>query len=150
MPSQASLYALMFVAGCSVPTMAAINSGLGARLGSPLTAVLVLTATATLIAAVAMLLTSQSPSGWGTVRPWQWLGGALFLVYIFSATYAVPHIGLGNAIFIVLIGQLITAAVIDHFGLLGVVQSPVTARRALGLALMAIGVLLARKDVLLP
>lgn len=148
MPSQASLYLLMFIAGCAVPTMAAINASLGLRIGNPLTAVLILCTTAALLAGLAVLLSGQRASGWSEVQSWQWLGGALFLVYILSATYAVPQIGLGNAIFLVLLGQLVTAALIDHFGLLGAVPAPLTWKRTLGLVVIAVGVLLARKDVL--
>ena len=128
--------------------MAAINAGLGARLGSPLVAVFVLCTVASLVAGLALLITTERGSGLSDVPLWQWTGGLLFLVYIFSATYAVPHIGLGNAIFLVLLGQLVTAATIDHFGLLGAPIAPLSARRAIGLAVMAVGVLLARRDVL--
>lgn len=138
----------MFIAGCAVPTMAAINASFGSRIGSTLVAVFVLCVVATVISGAALLITGQRGSGWGDVQAWQWIGGLLFLVYIFSATYAVPHIGLGNAIFLVLLGQLITAAIIDHFGLLGAPVAPLSARRAIGLAVMMVGVLLARRDVL--
>ena len=47
--------------------------------------------------------------------------------------------------FYVLLGQLIAATIIDHFGLWGAVTTPVTARRLLGLVVMAAGVYLARK-----
>jgi transporter family-2 protein len=40
----------------------------------------------------------------------------------------------------VLIGQLISAAAIDHFGLFGAQLSPINLTRAGGLALMGIGV----------
>ena len=146
MATQSGLYALMFVAGCAVPTMAAINASLGARLGSATLAVFVLCGVATLLAGLALLITTQRASGWTDVPLWQWTGGALFLVYIFSATYAVPHIGLGNAIFLVLLGQLMTAAVIDHFGLLGAPVAPLSARRALGLVVMGVGCLLYTSD----
>ena len=148
MASQPGLFALMFVAGCAVPTMAAINASLGARLGSPLVAVFVLCTVASLVAGLGLLVSTQRGAGWTDVPAWQWAGGVLFLVYIFSATYAVPHIGLGNAIFLVLLGQLVTAAAIDHFGWLGAQVAPLSARRALGLVIMAIGVMLARRDVL--
>ena len=56
-------------------------------------------------------------------------------------------IGLGNAIFFVLLGQIVAAAIIDHFGLLGAIQSAITPKRALGLVVMAVGLYLARKPV---
>ena len=37
-----------------------------------------------------------------------------------AITFAAPRIGLANAVFFVLLGQLLMAAAIDHFALLGV------------------------------
>ena len=62
-----------------------------------------------------------------------------------SVTWSAPRIGVGNAIFFVLLGQLIAAATIDHFGLFGALKTELTARRALGLVVMAVGVYLAKK-----
>ena len=50
-----------------------------------------------------------------------------------------------NAIFFVLLGQLVSAAAIDHFGLMGARISPLTLTRATGIALMAFGVLLTQR-----
>jgi transporter family-2 protein len=46
---------------------------------------------------------------------------------------------------VVLIGQLISAAAIDHFGLFGARAVPVSGQRALGLLAMAAGVVLAQR-----
>ena len=47
--------------------------------------------------------------------------------------------------FFVLLGQLISAAAIDHFGLFGARVSPLDTTRALGIALMAARVFLTQK-----
>ena len=52
---------------------------------------------------------------------------------------------MGNAIFFVLLGQLVAAAAIDHFGLWGAIKSTLTLRRGIGIGVMAVGVYLARK-----
>ena len=72
------------------------------------------------------------------------LGGALVAFYILSVTYLAPRMGIGNAIFAVLLGQLVSAAAIDHFGLFGANVTPLNATRTLGLALMAGGVWVTR------
>ncbi|CAN0161925.1 unnamed protein product, partial [Chrysoparadoxa australica] len=59
---------------------------------------------------------------------------------VLSVTLLAPIVGLGNAIFFVLVGQLISAAVIDHFGLFGARLSPLTLTRATGIAVMVLGV----------
>ena len=62
--------------------------------------------------------------------------------YVLSITFVAPHFGVGNAVFFVLLGQLVSAAMIDHFGLFGAVQSPLTLIRAGGILVMAAGVAL--------
>ena len=73
------------------------------------------------------------------------LAGLFVAFYVLSVTYVAPQFGVGRAIFFVLVGQLISAAVIDHFGLFGARQMPLSASRAGGLAMMAIGVWLAQR-----
>ena len=65
--------------------------------------------------------------------------------YVIAVTFIAPKFGVGNAIFFVLVGQLISAAVIDHFALFGSLRFPVDARRFAGIALMVAGVWLARR-----
>ena len=78
-------------------------------------------------------------------RPWLWIGAVFMLFYAISVAFAAPRIGLGNAIFFVLLGQIVAAAAIDHFGMLGAIQSTLTPKRAIGLMVMALGLYLARK-----
>lgn len=144
---QAPLFALMILAGIAVPVMAAMNASLGRSLGNPLLAVTILCVVASCTAFVLLCLGPPSPSA----RTWpgsltSYPGGVLFVLYIGAITYSAPRIGLGNAVFFVLLGQLACAAVIDHFGLFNSIASPISGKRAVGLMLMAIGVYLARAE----
>jgi len=78
--------------------------------------------------------------------PW-WSFAAAFGVvfYVLAVTWSAPRIGVGNAIFFVLLGQLIAAATIDHFGLFGALRTELTLRRVIGLLVMALGVYFAKK-----
>ena len=69
----------------------------------------------------------------------------LMLFYLIAITFIAPRIGIGNAVFFVLLGQMISATLIDHYGLLGAIRMEVDAKRVAGIAIMAIGVYLARK-----
>ncbi len=137
---------LMFTTGIGIPVMATLNAGLGTQIGSPAAATAILFAISAVLAA-GMLLVTGTPqlADFASVRPWSYLGAIFVLYYIFSITWAAPHIGIGNAVFFVLLGQLLAAAVIDHYGLLGALRSEMTMRRAIGIAVMAVGVYLARK-----
>lgn len=154
MPTQTSATAqillgvLMFATGIGIPTMAALNAGLGGRIGSPVAAGLILSVVGGLVCAAVLVFTLPGSRINLTAAPPQfYLGGALMAFYVLSVTIAAPRIGVGNAVFFVLLGQLVAAAAIDHFGLFGSVVTPITLRRTLGIAVMAIGVFLARKAV---
>jgi bacterial/archaeal transporter family-2 protein len=136
---------LMVCAGVGIPVMAALNSGLGARLGSPVSAAFVLFIIGT-VASGLVLVVSGAPSPFRPVAAFPfWLGGLLVAFYVLSVTFAAPRIGVANAIFWVLLGQLLSASVIDHFALFGAARYAMTVKRACGLTFMLAGVFLARK-----
>lgn len=140
-------YALiMLAAGIGIPILAALNSALGLRLGSPSAAAFCLFTVALATTFVALLVTGTSPLAGVPAAPKHLLvAGCLVAFYVLSITYVAPHFGVGNAVFFVLIGQLISAALIDHFGLFGARISPITPMRAGGIAIMALGVLLTQR-----
>ena len=73
------------------------------------------------------------------------LAGLFLAFYVLSITAIAPKFGVGNAIFFVLVGQLLSAATIDHFGLFGAQPVPLSWSRLCGLLLMATGVGLTQK-----
>lgn len=140
--------AMMFAAGIGIPVFAAFNAGLSKQLGGPVAANAAAFAVGLVIALVLVALTGfpqREAFHFGT--PYVWFGAVFVLSYGISVTYAAPRIGLGNAIFFVLLGQIVAAATIDHFGWLGSIQSSLTAKRMLGIGVMAVGLYLARKPV---
>ncbi len=147
-PAFLPLAAMMFAAGLGIPVFAALNAGLGQQLGGPVAAIAVTFAIGFVIATAMLVFTGfPAASTFTFERPWLWIGAVVMLFYATSVAYSAPRIGLGNAIFFVLLGQIVAAAIIDHFGLLGSIQSAITPKRALGLAVMAFGLYLARKPV---
>jgi transporter family-2 protein len=141
--------ALMFVAGIGIPLMATLNAGLGRQLVSPGAATFILYGVGLLLAFGVMLISGGFPAveKFKGIGPQFYMGAVFVVFYIISITWAGPKIGIGNAIFFVLLGQLVAAAAIDHYGLWGAVQSSITGRRMLGIAFMALGVYLARRPV---
>jgi transporter family-2 protein len=138
--------AMMFAAGIGIPVFAAFNSGLGKQLGGPIAATAAAFAVGLVIALVLVAATGfPKAEAFNFSTPYIWFGAVFILFYGASVTYAAPRIGLGNAIFFVLLGQIVAAAAIDHFGWLGAIQSAMTPKRALGIAVMAVGLYLARK-----
>ena len=141
--------ALMFVAGIGIPLMATLNAGLGKQLASPAAATFVLYVVGLALATGLLLVSGGLPAAekFRGIGPHFYMGAIFVVFYIVAITWAGPKIGIGNAVFFVLLGQLIAAAAIDHYGLWGAVQSAITPKRVLGIAVMALGVYLARKPV---
>ena len=81
------------------------------------------------------------------IAPQYFLGAVFIVFYALAVTFFAPRIGVGNAVFFVLLGQLIAAAAIDHYGWLHATQFAMTPRRLLGIAVMALGVWLAKRPV---
>jgi len=135
-------YALiMLVAGIGIPVLAALNAALGARIGSPAAAATVLFVVAFLSSLVVALV--AGPQGFtrlAGVPKHLFLAGVLIAFYVLTITFIAPHFGVGNAVFFVLLGQLVSAAAIDHFGFFGAQVSPLGLTRAAGIAVMAAGV----------
>jgi bacterial/archaeal transporter family-2 protein len=141
--------ALMFVAGIGIPLMATLNAELGRQLASPAAATFVLYVVGLALALGVLLAAGGLPAAeqFKGIRPHFYMGAVFVVFYIFAITWAGPKIGIGNAVFFVLLGQLAAAAAIDHYGLWGAVQTAITPKRVAGIAVMALGVYLARKPV---
>lgn len=135
----------MLATGIGIPVMAALSSTLGARYGSPAFAASVLFLVALSISVVFLFAVE------GGLKPvpkislpfYFYLGGAFVAFYVLSVTWVAPQFGVGNAVAFVLLGQLISMAAIDQFGLLGAPVHAISLQRSIGLILMSVGVFLA-------
>ena len=138
--------ALALIAGIGIPIMASISSALGLRLASSAAATTILFLGG-FLASLVLLLASGMPSfkTVHTIPVYLYTSGLFVTFYAFSMTWLGPRIGIGNAIFWVLLGQVISASVIDHLGLFNNKQVSLSWTRLLGIALMIAGVFLQRK-----
>ena len=72
---------------------------------------------------------------------WLWLAGTIGGFYVITLTYAPPRIGTLATIAILIVGQLITGAIVDSIGLFGE-RVPLDLTRVSGLLLLGVGALL--------
>lgn len=146
MPPTTTYALVMLAAGIGIPVLAALNAGLGTRLGSPVAAAAILFVVALLTTLLVLAIKGAPALAAVVTAPKHlFLAGLLVAFYILSITIIAPKFGVGNAVFFVLLGQLISAALIDHFGLFGARISPLSLSRASGIAMMAAGVFLTQK-----
>ena len=84
-------------------------------------------------------------SQWRSV-PWYALCAGFFgLVVIAAISYTIPRLGVAASIITVVAGQLVVATILDQYGLLGAGVRPLGPTRALGLAVVMLGVWLTVK-----
>jgi transporter family-2 protein len=132
---------VMFAAGLGIPTLAALNAALGRHIDSPFGASTLLFSVALLCAiTVSLAAGGFSPGKLVTAPKHLFLAGVLIAFYVVSITYVAPLFGLGNAIFFVLLGQIVSATIIDHFGLFNAPVVAINYLRVCGIILMVIGI----------
>ncbi|MEQ1818115.1 MAG: DMT family transporter [Terricaulis sp.] len=146
-PSLAFYIALSTVGGILIPIMAALSGGLGRTLDSPWMAAAIVSGGGFALTLAFALLNGGANISWAELeqaKPAQLLAGAGFAFYLLSITWVGPRFGIGNAVMFVLAGQIVSSAAIDHFGLFGAPQKPIDLLRAVGLVVMASGIVIAQ------
>ncbi len=144
--AQTLFYAVvMLVVGLGIPMFAALNGGLASRLQNPMLASSIALLAAIFVIVSALLLTEGVPrlKFDPSIPLWFYFGGVFVAIYILGMTWIAPRFGVGNAVAFVLLGQLISMALIDHFAWFGAAHYPITLNRVIGLFLMTAGVFLA-------
>lgn len=135
---------LAFAVGAGLVLQVAMNMTLGRAFGSPVTASMVNFFVGSAALATVVLLRSDLPTRAqiAGVPAWAWFGGLLGAMYVTVATLAGPRLGALLLLALTVAGQMIASIVVDHYGLLGFPQQPVTALRLLGVALLVAGIVL--------
>jgi transporter family-2 protein len=132
---------LALSAGLAGSVQAAVMGKLGERVGI-FEALAFSTIVAIAVAFVTLLVVRQSLSGVGEAarQPvWLWTGGALSAFIVLAITVGPPRIGVTATVAMVIAGNLVMAALIDRFGLLGNEQIALDWPRVLGLLLLVAG-----------
>jgi transporter family-2 protein len=133
--------AVTLTAGLAGGVQAAVMGELGERVG--IVPALAFATFVSMVLAIAILVVwERSFAGirGALEQPvWLWLGGLMGLYIVLSITIATPRIGVAATIGLVIAGNLVMAAAIDRWGLLGQDEIPITWQRLLGLALLAAG-----------
>ena len=135
------------LAGALIPIQAASGGALGRALGSPLwgaAAALLIGTIAILIVTLMLRLPVPAISTALHGSWWMWIGGITGAIYVATSLAIIPRIGAGSFIVCVIAGQMATALLLDHFGLLGLEIKPITMGRAMGVSLMFVGLLIAQ------
>lgn len=141
-------YALLFgmgiIAGSLITTQSVLNSTLGKRAGN-FGSVLVLTfvSIAVLVVLIAIFPTTADLRRLPGLSEWYlYLGGVLGVGILAAPIFLIPRIGATSTLTALVMGQLLLALVVDHFGLFASPKIEATLVRGLGAALVIGGAFL--------
>lgn len=130
------------IAGAAMSLQGVINTRLGEKIGLYESNTFV-QGTAFLLAIITMFLLGKGNfADLLHVNKIYWLGGVLGLVITITVMLAIGHLSPTYAISIILISQLLVAAIIDAFALFGSEQIHFGWTKYTGIALMIVGVIL--------
>lgn len=141
-------YALLgLAAGALIPVMAALSGALGRTIANPNMAASLVVTGAALMVLLFTLATGafRAPqAALAQATPLQLVSGFGMAFYLLAITFLAPRIGVGNAVMFVVVAQLVSSAVIDHFALFGAPHKPISPQRLLGLVVLAAGAVIAQ------
>ena len=138
-----------FVIGFSTSIQSGINGQIRAAAGNPLVATAVNFTVGTLLLFLILLFTWKKsiyrlpdPRRLRLTRWWMWIGGPLGVIYVMATLLFPPIIGYGAFFSMMVAGQMIFSAAIDHVGWFGTAISPLNKRRLAGILLLLAGAVL--------
>ena len=134
---------IALAAGVALATQSGINTQLAkAMSGEAVIATFISFAVGTL---VLFFIAWVKTDLWGNLSTvpsqpwWKLIGGILGAVVVFTTVLLAPKLGITAMLFFIIVGQLITAATIDHFGLIGMPIREVNITKLIGLIIVAFG-----------
>jgi transporter family-2 protein len=137
---------LAAAAGAGLAAQAGVNTQLRAATGSPLWTSLISASLTVVLLAAALLVQRDAiqVSGYGRYPWWIWTGGLAGAVYVLAVVVLARPLGVAVLFAAVIVGQLTTGLVIDHFGWFSVPVHRMTLARLAGAGLLVAGMALIR------
>ena len=145
---KALFYILPILVGVAISIQSGVNSQLRVALNNPLLAAFVSFVTGTIALAILLLFSKQSYpalSVFSTIEWYKLTGGLLGVFVVTVVLLSVQQIGAGNMFVLIIAGQLLTAVLLDHYGLLGLKTSPMNLQKIGGVLLLITGAYLVTK-----
>lgn len=130
-----------FLAGMMMTVQGIINTLLAERVGT-YGSIFVLTIVNLLLIGLVVLffpgtLCCQNLPAWN--RWYLYLGGVLGVFILAAIIVLLPRFGASLGFLYIIMGQLISGIIIEHFGLLGMPKAPLSGTKLLGIVLFVLG-----------
>lgn len=143
------IYSLLALfAGVAVTFQGPINTNLAQSLKSNNMATFMAFFVGTIILAIYILIIREPIPTLTMFRQapwWSYLGAVTGIIYVFSVIIVFDKLGASSSMVLLILAQIVTALLLDHFGILGVPKKPINIYKIVGLVLMVSGVYLINK-----
>lgn len=134
---------LAFLVGAGLVIQVGMNMAVSRALGGAVFGTFANFLVGTTAIAIFLFLTRQAwpaREAFAGVPAWAWMGGLFGALYVGVATFAGPRLGALLLLALTVAGQMVASVVVDHFGLLGFPQHPISVGRVIGIVLLVIGI----------
>ena len=138
---------LAFLSGAFLPIQAGLNTKLGESGKSPIHASMISFIVGVLALALYITLTKQTFS-WAGLKSapiYAWVGGILGAFYVTVIILSFPKLGPGLTFGLVVAGQMVISALLEHFNILVAQPHPLSFMRIMGILLIIAGVIIIRR-----
>ncbi|WP_394995980.1 DMT family transporter [Emticicia sp.] len=143
------LYILAFLCGVTNSTQSGVNAELRKSINNPIFAAIISFSTGLLGLILITPFFKESVPTLTTLKSLEWwklTGGILGAFFVTTVILSVQKIGSANMIALIVAGQLLTAMLFDHFGILGFKLHQISGWRIAGGLLIVVGVYLIVKN----
>jgi transporter family-2 protein len=135
--------------GSLIPLQAGVNASLRTALNSPIFAAITnFTVGGLLLVSYALATRTPLPAVSEAAKApwWTWAGGSMGAMLVLTGVLLSHRLGAATFVACIILGQLTSSVLLDHFGLVGFPQHAVNPMRILGLLLLAGGVYVIRTN----
>jgi bacterial/archaeal transporter family-2 protein len=141
-------YILPILAGVAMSVQSGINAQLRAAVNNPLLAAFISFLGGTIALAIMLLFSKQALpalAAYSDINWYKFTGGLLGVFVVTVVLLSVQEIGAANMFVLIIAGQLFAALLMDHFGVLGMKESPMTMQKMIGIVCLVVGAYLVNK-----
>jgi bacterial/archaeal transporter family-2 protein len=133
------IFVIMICGGAMVAIQPAINARLAQKVGLFEAACFSFAVGTAALLTVALIASRGNWRGAADAQWWEWTGGFFGAFFVTATIFAVPRIGTAATMAAVISAQLVTALILDHFGVFGFRGIPFDAKRLVGTLLLFAG-----------
>jgi transporter family-2 protein len=142
-------YLLAFLCGITNSTQSGVNAELRKSINNPIFAAIISFSTGLLGLILVTPFFKDAVPTFATLKSLEWwklTGGILGAFFVTTVILSVQKIGSANMIALIVAGQMLTAMLLDHYGILGFKLHQITGWRIAGGMLVVAGVYLIVKN----